>query len=341
MKISDLIRFRNTLQEQLDALTITKNINDASLAMQLTITQSNGIDQTCIKKMISYKERFDDLSKKSEIIIDELRKYIIILEEQADLAAIAQFGTNYKIEWNRVFIEGYDRDFYVTDNIHHIIKSRILQYIDWHYPVLQFGCRYNGQEPKKSKTNFRTLGNQLNDPDIFLDLTEILTGGEPLYVCDFNKQSMQRNVLKFTPEYQNKICQYVINDNDFSALPAGQFSFILCWNMFNYVTLEILKKYIVSLSKLLKPGGVILFSYNNCDITDAMLVTEIGVASYMPKRHVIQLCTQLGFEVLATYDLPNEIDPIPYTYISWIEIKKPGELTTVKAHSSLGKIIIK
>lgn len=341
MKISDLIRFRNTLQEQLDSLVITKNINNASLAMQLTVTQSDGIDQDCINKMVDYKERFDYLSTQSKIIIDEIQQYIITLTEQADIAADIQFGTNYKIEWNRVFNDGYRRDFYVTDDIHHLVKSRIFQYIDWHYPVLQFGCRYNGQEPKKNKLNFKTLGSQLNDPDIFLDLTEVLTGGEPLYVCDFNKESMQRNVLKFTPEYQNKICQYVIKDNDFSTLPAEQFSFILCWNMFNYVTLDILEKYINSLKVLLRPGGVILFSYNNCDITDSMLVTEIGVASYMPKRHVTKLCTQLGFEVIATYDLPNEIDPIPYTYISWIEIKKPGKLSTVKAHSLIGKIVIK
>jgi len=60
----------------------------------------------------------------------------------------------------------------------------------------------------------------------------------------------------------------------------------------------------------------------------------------MPKRHIESLCKELSFEVLDSYDIVNDIDEIPFTHISWIEIKKLGTLVTTKAHSVLGQIIV-
>lgn len=340
MKISDLIKFRNTLQERVDSLRLTQPINTICTTLEATIT-SNNVDESFTLPIIEYSNRIQNLLVDSNVIVDEIEQYIVDITQQIDILAAEQFGEEDKQEWHNRFKSGFMREFFVSPAINKLVRTRISQYIDWHYPVLQFGCRYNGQEPKRAKENFKTLGSRQNDPDIFLELTDGLSGGEPLYVCDFNAESMQRCVLKFTPEYQNKICQYVINDNDFSALPQEQFSFILCWNMFNYATIKVIETYLKELTKLLRPGGVILLSYNNCDLTESMLITEISATSYMPKRHLLQLCDKLGFEFLDSYDLINDIDLIPYTNISWIEIKKPGKLETVKAHTVLGQIIIK
>lgn len=341
MKISDLIKFRNTLQESVNSLCLTQPINNVCTILESSITSNKNIDASFTVPIVNYTSQIQQLLTDSNLIIDEIEHYIADITQHIDSLADNQYGEEYKQNWHKRFKTGFMREFFVTQDINKLVRTRISQYIDWHYPVLQFGCRYNGQEPKKPKENFKTLGGRQNDPDIFLELTDGMSGGEPLFVCDFDAESMQRCVLKFTPEYQSKICQYVINDSDFSALPQQQFSFILCWNMFNYATIEVIEQYLKELTKLLRPGGVILLSYNNCDLMESMLITELGATSYMPKRHLVQLCNKLGFELLASYDLVNEVDPIPFTHISWIEIKKPGELSTVKLHTVLGQIIIK
>jgi hypothetical protein len=52
--------------------------------------------------------------------------------------------------------------------------------------------------------------------------------------------------------------------------------------------------------------------------------------SYVPKSELIPMCQELGFNISASQDFEPAI--------SWIEIQKPGTLTTIKAHQSLGEI---
>ena len=73
-----------------------------------------------------------------------------------------------------------------------------------------------------------------------------------------------------------------------------------------------------------------LFTYNNCDIPAAAGYAENYFMSYVPKSMLIPLCESLGFEVVQTQDFEPAV--------SWIELKKPGTLTTVKASQALGEI---
>lgn len=342
MKISELVKFRNELQERVSSLRLSQPIGNVCSLLSSTITSNVEVTEQYTSPITNYTNRIQALLDESHNIIDELEQYIIELSNQIDALAVDEYGDEHKQQWHSRFIDGFlFREFFVTTEISKLVKSRIAQYVDWHYPVLQFGCRYNGQEPRKPKSNFTTLASRQNDPDLFLEVTDGLVGGEPLYVCDFNKENMQRCVKKFNPEYQQKICQYHITAADFTALPQEQFAFILSWNLFNYATLDVIREYLTELYKLLRPGGVIMLSYNNCDLMESMVLTEIGLASYMPKRQLVGLCEELEFEVLQSYDIVNEIDEIPFTHISWLEIKKAGELSTSKAHTVLGKIVIK
>lgn len=343
MKISDLIKFRNELQERVCSLRLTQPINDVCILLESSITSNVDVVEQYTLPINQYSEQLQALLTESDTIIDEIEQYIVNLTTQIDALAADEYGDEHKKQWHARFIDGFFRDFFVTTEISKLVKTRISQYVDWHYPVLQFGCRYNGQEPRKPKSEFTTLASRQNDPDLFLEVSNGLVGGEPLYVCDFNTKSMKQCVEKFNPEYQQKICQYKIKNkgSDFSELPQGQFSFILCWNVFNYATIEVIKQYLTELTKLLRPGGVIMMSYNNCDIMESMLLTELKMASYMPKRHLVSLCEELSFDIIASYDIVNELDELPFTHISWLELKKPGNLDTTKAHTVLGQIIAK
>jgi hypothetical protein len=51
----------------------------------------------------------------------------------------------------------------------------------------------------------------------------------------------------------------------------------------------------------------------------------------MPKTLLEQICKETGFEIINF----NSVEET----IHWVEIKKPGELKTAKAHQVLGEIV--
>jgi hypothetical protein len=52
--------------------------------------------------------------------------------------------------------------------------------------------------------------------------------------------------------------------------------------------------------------------------------------SYIPKSMLIPLCESLGYEIIA--------DEARDRSVSWLELRKPGTLETVKAHQVMGEI---
>jgi hypothetical protein len=60
--------------------------------------------------------------------------------------------------------------------------------------------------------------------------------------------------------------------------------------------------------------------------------------SFIPKRWLVAYCHQIGYEIVNTIDFPND-DP-EVKFISWIELRKPGQLTTIKRMQALGGKII-
>ena len=108
-----------------------------------------------------------------------------------------------------------------------------------------------------------------------------------------------------------------------------QFGFVFSYNYFNYRSIQGFKDYLSEIFKLLRPGGVMMFTYNNADLPQAAAYAENYFMSYMPKGLLIPLCRSLGFDMIADYD---------FSTLSWLEIKKPGELKTIKAHQALARI---
>ena len=115
-----------------------------------------------------------------------------------------------------------------------------------------------------------------------------------------------------------------------TTLPLNQFNFVFSWNFMNYASLDTIKEYLKIVKELLRPGGVFMFSYNDGDRPAGAAMAENFFMTYVPKHMLIPMCESLGFEVVnqRTRDVS----------ISWIEIRKPGELTTTKAHQVLGEV---
>jgi hypothetical protein len=52
-----------------------------------------------------------------------------------------------------------------------------------------------------------------------------------------------------------------------------------------------------------------------------------------------KLLNEIGYEITALHD--DETNDAFNTHVSWVEIKKPGTLTTSKAHQALAQIVSK
>ena len=149
-----------------------------------------------------------------------------------------------------------------------------------------------------------------------------------------------KDIIKEYPQlYQNRLRLYEIVDRNFSKLPQAQFSFVLCWDYFNYLSLVFVEKYIREVYCLLRPGGHFMFSYTNCDLAGPALRAESLACAYASSRWLKKLCVEIGYEIsdLKDFDTGDAFN----THVSWAILKKPGDLVTVKAAQAMAEIINK
>jgi hypothetical protein len=119
-----------------------------------------------------------------------------------------------------------------------------------------------------------------------------------------------------------------------TKLPHNQFGFIFCWNHFNYLPMPEIQKYLTDITTLLRPGGTCMFSFNDCETFHGAKHVEFGGVFYTTKTMIVKAVTDLGLEVTESFSFETA-----WHNMSWIEVKKPGELTTIKAHQTLGLVM--
>lgn len=157
---------------------------------------------------------------------------------------------------------------------------------------------------------------------------------DPLYVADENLHLLEPAKTLWNKEFQARIRYKIISDDSehiFSDLPHEQIGFIVVSNFFDYKPFEIIKKYLIEFQELLKPGGVVIFTYNNCDMPGAVRNVENMFNCYTPGRLIKDFVVGLDFELINSVETPSGLN--------WIEIKKPGELTSMRGGQALAKII--
>ena len=199
----------------------------------------------------------------------------------------------------------YQNDQYDTRKHGKELAAKIKPYVDWTYPGLQLNPSME-------------------------DWTRQLVGCDPLYIVDRHEDLLDEVMDKFNEKYQRRMRPYVIQEDDFSELPQEQFGFIFGLNYFEFkpysVQVELFKK----LYQLLRPGGVIAFSYNNCEIQGSCILAEQNVKCYMTKTRLKSLTDGLGFNIIELVD--------HYPNFSYAILQKPGKLQHNRAGQTLAKI---
>lgn len=307
MLISDLLRYRDDLKLKISELNLDNSIKQDCILLDNLL--GHHLSNSTTEKLQQARNRYNDISGHFDEVIKTLQDILIEIDNIIDDKSSGIFN-----QTNIDFFKDYSNYNFTTDGtIDSAVQAAIHKHADHFYPALQFGCGV------KTKT-----------------LTGDLVANDPLYLCDFSQENIDNVSNQFNDIYNKRLRKYVLTQHELHQLPHNQFGFIFSWMLFNYANFATVTHYLERIIRLLRPGGYFIFSYNNCDLLESCLVAESGGMSYVSKRHLIRVCNQFGYEVVNTYDMPNTDYHVKY--ISWIEIRKPGELSTVKRRQVMGAI---
>ena len=206
----------------------------------------------------------------------------------------------------------YDRFLFNTliyrDDIKVLFKDRIKNYTSWKYPALYI-------RPESG------------------DYAEGLMDCDPLYFADWFNELLDPVQQRWTKEYQARLRYYLIRKEApyFKGMPENQFGLIVAMNYFNYLPLDVIREYLAEIWNLLRKGGVFVFTYNNCDNYTAVKNAEAGLYAYTPGRLLQSMIEGLGFEIIHSQDYED-------TNVSWLEIRKPGQIQSIRGGQALAQI---
>jgi SAM-dependent methyltransferase len=160
---------------------------------------------------------------------------------------------------------------------------------------------------------------------------------DPLYLVDESHELLQPVMDTFTEAYQHRVRPYVINERQpgkiLEKIPNNQFGLVFAYNFFHYKPLEVIRRYVEEIFIKLRPGGVLVMTINDCDRDYGVKLVEDHYCCYTPGHMIKELCRSVGYEISAY--LPSS-GPV-----TWIELKKPGTMTSLRGGQSLAKIVNK
>lgn len=189
-----------------------------------------------------------------------------------------------------------------------LLKERLLNKVSWQHPGLIFR-------------------------PIHAMHLDRLVAADPMYWVDTDQDLIDEASKLFTEEYNRRLCKYVLPDYDkvdLSRLPTAQFGFVYAVEFFNYKSMTVIEQYLKQIFDLLKPGGCFVFTYTDCDTHAGSLRFERYGSCYTSQRLLTKMINDIGFQIDYTYSDAGGF--------SWIEISKPGTLTSIKAGQVLAKI---
>lgn len=310
MILSEVVKFKNLL----DGLSIDPAAHDAvrHLASILHVITEQPIQLAGVRNELeaNFNQVKDSIASFDQVILDLNRK----LQAMIDTYEPALYASSQRVYEEEMCYEPNDyvlgRKLAIDTESNIVLRARLKRYTDWRLP---------GMIIRPARENF----------------IEDLVPLDPLYLVDNNEELLAPAVNAFTPEYQRRLRTYTVNDYRgfpaMSQLPNNQFGLIFAYNYFNYKPMTVIEQYLHELFTKLRPGGVLLFTYNNCNRWHGVALAEKSFMSYVP-GHRLRINAEIaGYEITHQYNGEGDL--------SWIELKKPGEIESLRGGQTVAKII--
>ena len=307
--LSNFIKYKNSID-------LIEFASDKELLEENLSKKINGL-----KKFPFDEEVREQIEKEKQLIVNSFNGIQNLLDRfKADADDyVRQKEKTYIMEsYNRYEESSYDTPEYLlnraikhdltyADDDKHYFKSRIKSLSSWKHSAM-----------------FVRPGHG--------DYIKEIIDSDPLYLIDEHEEMFDPVRQMWTKQYQGRLRYNLIDENReqlYRNIPKYQLGLIVAFDYFNHKPFDVIRRHLTELFDLLKPGGSLIFTYNNCNYPLAVKNFELGLYSYTPGALIEPAVELIGFEIVESYS--NED-----TNVSWLEVKKKGELTSIKGGQTLG-----
>ena len=310
MKLSDLVDYLNLLDS-----------DELSPDYVMAMNKFHAIGHVIANHAVQIDNFADDVNRKLQTVMDcfadaqqtvedfkhSIRTQISQLEPAQYQQSLGLYEDEMCFETSEYIL---NRRLAIDSESAAYLQARLMQYTDWRVPGMII-------RPGLEK------------------FIEHLVPLDPLYVVDQNLELLEPALNQFTAEYRQRLRPYAIDDhknkNAMWQLPDGQFGFVFAYNYFNFKPMSVLCRYIDQMYAKLRPGGVALFTFNDCDWRQGVALAEKNFMCYTPGTEIVSYASLIGFEILDRYRGQGNL--------AWLEIKKPGEIESFRGGQTLAKIV--
>jgi hypothetical protein len=201
----------------------------------------------------------------------------------------------------------------ISPEVKEEVKVKINSFSSHLYPGLILGCK-------------------------FKEWIDCMLASDPLYINNFAVHNLEEIIKEYPAEYQRRLRLYNIRGDICHTLPREQFGLVVSWDYLPYIRQNDLILYLISVYDLLRPGGVFIFNYNNHYLISTAKNIEQGFISSHCHSQIVKTCVRLGFEIISdNWHESDSLNP-EFDDVSWFELRKPGDLSTIKLAQVLGSI---
>lgn len=311
MNLSQIVQFKNLIDSLAvdpvgsEAVRHFENLlyhagNNIELRMESDIKNLERDFESIQQSVESFRQSFSNVSKSLQQLI-----------ESRDQIMYNHSVKVYQEEFSQDTIAHLlDRKLLIDPESETVMRARLKNHADWRLPGMIIRPRTE---------------------DYINDMVAL----DPLYLVDHDLELVRPVTEQYLPEYQRRLRMYTINDYAerpiFRNFPKGQFGVIFVYNYFNYKPLSVINDYLAEMFQLLRPGGILMFTYNNCDLWHCVSFAEKNYMCYTPGMKIWNLARDHGY--IVNFEHNGLLDA------KWIELKKPGDLTSIKGGQSLAKIV--
>jgi hypothetical protein len=312
MKLSDLVHYKNQLEQLSTDATLRTATADLNVITHLCSTQAIQVGNFAAdleKNQTAINESFNTFEATLDHLKTELKQLIQTSEPPWFQESYRLYETEYPHEEPEYIL---NRRADISDETEKFYHTRIIRYTDWHYPAMIIRP---GQET----------------------FIQSMVACDPLYLVDDKHELLEPSLNLYNEIYQRRLRPYVIKEgveeDILTKLPDGQFGLVFAYNFFNFKPLEVIKKYFEEIYTKLRPGGAFVFTFNDCDRAKGVIMAEQHFCCYTPGGLIRNLAESIGFETAFSWNDNSSS--------TWLELKRPGELTSLRGGQTLAKIFAK
>jgi hypothetical protein len=312
MKLSDLVAYKM----QLDKLST----RSAQREVELDLGKITHLVGTQAIQLSNFKQQLDAQYNEITQHIDQFELQLNQLKHavklQIELEEKYWFQESYRLYDQEMRNDSAEhilnRRPALDEDTENLLRARIQNYVDWQHPgmIIQPGLE---------------------------KFVEDMVGFDPLYLVAQQHDLLVPAFDRFPEEYQRRLRLYTVREDVdqeiLDKIPAGQIGFCLVYNFFEFKPFEIVRKYLTEIYQKLKPGGTLIMTFNDCDRDKAVKLAEQHYACYTPGSMIQQFADTVGYIQIFSW---NNNGPT-----TWIELRKPGVLTSLRGGQTLAKIVHK